>query len=614
MKDNSYSKTLSTTKQSFLAKFKQTSDNQEKFPFLFRTNPNIYSPEPQIPDTFLKSLNKFDKNSCFIISTSKLNTILEPNILENSIVENTYEEIKSNQKNTLSVNKLDVEDLFSSSNPKDPNLNNTSNNANNDSQNSNNGTNNNSSNKKGEKSSKKEKKSITIDVFAYDFDTKLHVGRSSKPKIVEGSVNANANSNQEQKQVQDTQNITKESLTSSENLAKPDLMNNNPTVSNPTNTNPKNKFNSNDSNTNEKLPGAKLFNEDNLVKKYFLVLKNEFNYGPYNTTELFLFLTHLSKKTNEDKFDFLIVDAMTDVFYNPPDLLEILKDRLNTNEKKFVIEQEIVRATTTMNVKPIFVSTKMQGNNNGQYIYNLGQNENQNYTEERHLEPREEMKVSSKFDKVKHNPPRVYERKLKQPNTIVPKYDIPYFHEKFAGAEYLPLNIFKNDPNVEKAFKHIQQTNQRQGNGQMGRVNRNPNYTNNNQVIKGQISPKYQARDFMSIATPTSNYGATPKGFGHGMFGNVPKSPMFFNDVTPKSVIHFNFNQNTPKNFLQSPTNMNKYDFHNYFGDSVSPKGSVGGPTPTYSKMKKTDLHNKFQNLATVDEKQLTNITDSIFD
>jgi len=584
MKDNNHSKNLSVVKQKFLSKFKQCSENQERFPFLFRSNPNIYSAEPQIPDTFLKSINKIDKNSCFLLKTNRLNTILEPNILENDSFGATKEENKSDVPMPLSVNKVDVDDLFSNLSKnlsKESNKDNSKDNI----KESNNNTSNNSG-KQGKK------KAITIDVFADDFDsnTKLQNERTSKPKAEPNPV-----INQVEKQSQD--------IPTGNSPSKVENVNNVNQGNNGTNSGSKNKFNTVvDPKQLDQLPAAKIFNDEHLVKKFFLVLKNEFNYGPYNTTELFLFLSHLAKKTNEDRFDFLIVDAMTDIFYNPPDLLEILNDKLNTKEQKFVIEQELSRVTaSTTNPKPIYTN-----------IPNV--NTDFRHTEVRDIRDREEVKGGSKFDKVKNNPPKVYERKLKQPNSIVPKYDIPYFHEKFAGAEYLPLNIFKKDPNVEKAFKNINQN-------QQSKYNRNPNYGNQgygNQV-NSQVSPKFggkQPYDFLSIGTPTSvNFQhATPKGFG--MFGQTPKSPMFFNDVTPKSVIHFNFNQNTPKNFLQSPTN--KYDYYNYF--STSPKGGVPTNIPTTNtvqnppKMKKTDLHNKFQTLETVDEKQLTNITDSIFD
>jgi len=538
MKDNSYSKKLANVKQIFISKFKQCSENQERLPFLFRTNPNIYSAEPQIPEIFLKTINKFDKNTCFSISTSKLGTILEPNILEEGSFEAKQEDCKANTIKSLSVNKVDVDDLFSSKRP-----------------------------------SKKEKKAITINVFGDDFESNNQQARNSNPKPSnEGT--ATTITEQQTRQPSPPKNTGPES---------PQFETGN---NNPLSGNGKNKFNSLvDSKTLETLPGAKIFNEDNLVKKYFLVLKNEYNYGPYNTTELFLFLSHLQKKPNDDKFDFLIVDAMTDVFYNPPDLLEQLKDKLNSAEKKFVIEQEIARATLTTNTnsasKPIYVNV----------------NPNAGKTEPRVLEPREEVKgLNSKYDKVKYNPSKVYERKLKQPNSIVPKYDIPYFHKKFQGAEYLPLNIFSKDPNIKKAFKSIHQ--------QQNPKFTNPNYQPSNRYRAASPKIGGNPNDFLTIATPTS-----VNNFQHGRFGQTPKSPMFFNDVTPKSVIHFNFNQNTPKNFLNSPSN--KYDYLNCFG--VSPKS---GTTPTYSKIKKTDLHTiaKFQNLATVEEKQVTNITDSIFD
>src|SRR5438094_640201 len=61
------------------------------------------------------------------------------------------------------------------------------------------------------------------------------------------------------------------------------------------------------------------FPEESLVKKWFLVLKNEFSYGPYNSNEIYLFLNNISKKKTGN-FDFLVVNSEDDIFYNPGDL------------------------------------------------------------------------------------------------------------------------------------------------------------------------------------------------------------------------------------------------------------------------------------------------------
>jgi hypothetical protein len=52
--------------QLFLTKFKKNSSN-DKFSFYFKSNPNVYTVEPQIPDLYIKTRKPFDKNECFVI-------------------------------------------------------------------------------------------------------------------------------------------------------------------------------------------------------------------------------------------------------------------------------------------------------------------------------------------------------------------------------------------------------------------------------------------------------------------------------------------------------------------------------------------------------------------
>lgn len=56
--------------QSLLLKFKKNSGN-ENFSFYFKSNPDVYICEPQVPDIWLRTRKPFDKNQCFEFENGK---------------------------------------------------------------------------------------------------------------------------------------------------------------------------------------------------------------------------------------------------------------------------------------------------------------------------------------------------------------------------------------------------------------------------------------------------------------------------------------------------------------------------------------------------------------
>jgi hypothetical protein len=56
--------------QNFLTKYKKGSD-QKFFSFRFSTNPDLYIPEAQLPDLWLKTRKQFNKNECFVFTNSE---------------------------------------------------------------------------------------------------------------------------------------------------------------------------------------------------------------------------------------------------------------------------------------------------------------------------------------------------------------------------------------------------------------------------------------------------------------------------------------------------------------------------------------------------------------
>lgn len=65
------------TIQNFLNKFGQKA-NTDRFDFSFKSHPDVFSPETQIPDFWSKTRQQFDKNSCFFIETG--NVLPKPNL------------------------------------------------------------------------------------------------------------------------------------------------------------------------------------------------------------------------------------------------------------------------------------------------------------------------------------------------------------------------------------------------------------------------------------------------------------------------------------------------------------------------------------------------------
>jgi hypothetical protein len=68
---------LHETIQENLNKFKQEADT-DRFTFCFKSNPNVFSLETQIPELWSKTRQPFDKNSCFIIEAG--NVLPKPNM------------------------------------------------------------------------------------------------------------------------------------------------------------------------------------------------------------------------------------------------------------------------------------------------------------------------------------------------------------------------------------------------------------------------------------------------------------------------------------------------------------------------------------------------------
>ncbi len=61
---------MHNTIQYYLTKFKKISES-DLFSFYFKSNPNVYSTETQIPDLYLKTIKPFDKNECFVMNINK---------------------------------------------------------------------------------------------------------------------------------------------------------------------------------------------------------------------------------------------------------------------------------------------------------------------------------------------------------------------------------------------------------------------------------------------------------------------------------------------------------------------------------------------------------------
>jgi hypothetical protein len=81
MNDNSLKEQMHERVQHFLTKFKHNNRVNESFPFQFRSNPNVFSIETQVPDIWIKTRQQLDKNNCFIIEPStEHNALPKPNL------------------------------------------------------------------------------------------------------------------------------------------------------------------------------------------------------------------------------------------------------------------------------------------------------------------------------------------------------------------------------------------------------------------------------------------------------------------------------------------------------------------------------------------------------
>lgn len=604
-------------KDKFLNKFSIKANFDDKlFPFIFKSNPNVFVLHSHKPDLLIKSID--NRNDCFTPSAACKNNILEPNHINSDIKEESKGESSGLDNSTsLICNKIDVDDLFkqeSDLNKSDGKLDK-------------------SDKQERVEKKKKEKKLITINVFEDDLGlakklteptiASLPNTESIGPQLLKNQLSAKTEvafnskdiisdrKREEPHTIQQSKinSVRDEDLPHSSKCLESNVndletitYNDIPMV--PHSLDPtqgyrmleshfdtvetkKNKF---DRYAN--LPNKKsTFTEEDFMKIYGIKSNTqEYLLGPFSPLELFYTLHKHNEEEDVEKLDsiFLILDIRTDIFYNPKELYEELKKKVLVEDRRFNPKTELSKCITHS-------SNRDDANDEDGDFYQMNNEENN-----RNLAT--EKQVNNKFDKMIAKQPRVVERKLKHPNAIVPKFDVPYFANKFQGNVHIPINILKNkDPNIERAFRELDPN------------MKLPNYNNKAMNVFGHSSPKFNKapHDILNIATPTSiNFQqATPKGFG--IFGSAPKSPAFFNGITPKSIINFNFNQSTPINFLQSPNNVNNNKFDYFANFIASPKSNT--ITPSYTKFKKTDLQNKFNTLATVDENHTTNITDSIF-
>ena len=63
--------------QLFLNKYKINSDNKN-LSFPFKTNPDIYIVESQLPDLYIKTRQQINKNDCFVLEKQNITSNLYP--------------------------------------------------------------------------------------------------------------------------------------------------------------------------------------------------------------------------------------------------------------------------------------------------------------------------------------------------------------------------------------------------------------------------------------------------------------------------------------------------------------------------------------------------------
>lgn len=93
--------------QSSLTKFKKNTENT-KFSFYFKSNPNVYVVETQVPDLWLKTRKPFNKNECFLYG------IAERETKENMYPLTPYVIPDENSLNSKGahVDKIELDELF----------------------------------------------------------------------------------------------------------------------------------------------------------------------------------------------------------------------------------------------------------------------------------------------------------------------------------------------------------------------------------------------------------------------------------------------------------------------------------------------------------------------
>jgi len=199
------------------------------------------------------------------------------------------------------------------------------------------------------------------------------------------------------------------------------------------------------------------------IRKWFLIVPNYSNFGPYTSEEIYVFLTNLFSKNPElkENHTFMVADADSDIYFQPSSIIEKLEEEVKDK------------------IKPLDAKSEL------------------------------EKIILNKTNKQK---PPFRERKFSDNSKLITKYDVCEMNSKFKNAHFLPLKQLKQQLKTLKNKQNMQNNENNNFNNNFVNYSNNPNYNQNFNVdVRNGVQPRvfeniYNNKFNLNYQTPRHNF------------------------------------------------------------------------------------------------------------
>jgi hypothetical protein len=192
-----------------------------------------------------------------------------------------------------------------------------------------------------------------------------------------------------------------------------------------------------------------------VTRKWYLVVPNYNNYGPYTSEEIYSFLHTMSQRSPlAENHNLMVCDTESDIYYKPEIVLEMLGIELKDKIKNLDSQKELLDK---------FLSSPL----------NLDNSNHRN----------------------------IRERKFSGNPNLITKYDVYEMNSEFKTAHYLPIKQLKEQLN---SMRNHKQFNNYNNNNTKRNIPNNPNIPNTNRLLINN-------NEYLNKFNKYTNNNSTPK-------------------------------------------------------------------------------------------------------